>query len=155
MRKLRVLKVAVVALVLLVLAACMSGESLADKLAAFEASKDMWLAEGITSYAYTYDFLCLCDDTSDALPARITVTDGVVVSVVSVETDDVVDEAFALTMLDQFDKAEERLNNRDYSTSVGYDGTYGFPTYISVICVDRDEEDCGETALITDFEVLD
>lgn len=100
-------------------------------------ARRLWAAQGVADYDITV--LRLCGECLDVWtrPYRVSVRDGVVLTVVDEQTGTGAPLDYGRTVERLFDFVQETLDRDPWRISVTYDASWGFPATVSV---DYDKE---------------
>ena len=120
-------------LLVLLLSACSVTGPPDEEREDLRRNRERWRSQRIQSYEYVLQQLCYCPPEL-ARPARVTVRDGQVASVIDVERSTAVpaDRRNTLTVEDLFARVEEALNRNAAELQVEYDPELGYPISISI-----------------------
>jgi hypothetical protein len=113
----------------------------------------LWEQREPAAYSFVYGY---CGGMCANCPVAITVRDGAAIEV-TVDNPEcsAPDPAHAPTVEDLFViAADHQPWPFDDSTTISYDGQWGFPTTISFTC-EEGVSDCGGGWSVTDFQVID
>jgi Family of unknown function (DUF6174) len=96
--------------------------------------RDLWQSHEASNYSFIYQIDCFCPPES-LKPYRIIVSNGVIVSAVSLDGKTEIEQSFlsSLQTIPQlFNLIARAIANDAYKLEVNYDPTYGYPNKIFV-----------------------
>ena len=118
-----------------------------DLMRATAKAKDLWVEEGLTSYAFVASRSCECLREATG-PVRIVVENSHLVSATMVATGAAVDTALWFDINALFTLIESELNAQPSLLEVSFDPSWGYPTRVKYGAI---EIDAGAVILVTEF----